>query len=92
MVLDSIETENVHDFRLFINDELMDLESEIKFLKDDKITVKITRDDLYKNSILTLVGFDPNVAIDNTYISEVSIDEPIGEEQILINFNENEEE
>ena len=91
MLLDSVETENVHDFRLFINDELMDLESEIKFLKGDNITVKITRDDLYKDSILTLIGFDPNAAIDNNYISEASIDEPISEEQILINFKENEE-
>ena len=90
MILDSIETENVYDFRLLVNDELMDIESEIRFLKGDKITVKISRDDITKNSVLTLVGFDPNVAIDNTKIAEVSLDEPISEEQILINFNEEE--
>lgn len=88
MVLDSIETENVHDFRLFVNGELMDMDNEIKFLKGDEITIKISRDDLYKDSILTLVGFDPNVVIDNNEMFETSLDEPIGEEQILINFNE----
>lgn len=92
MVLDSVETTNVYDFRLIVNGETMDLDSDIKFLSGDEITVKISRDDLHKNSELTLVGYDPNMVFDKTKIAESSLDEPIDEEHIIINFNENEEE
>lgn len=87
MVLDSVETTNVYDFRLIVNGEVMDLDSDIKFLSGDEITVKISRDDLHKNSELTLVGYDPNMAFDKTKIAESSLDEPIDEENILINYD-----
>ena len=88
IILDSVETSNVYDFRLIINGEAMDLENEIKILSGDEITVKITRDDLHKKSELVLVGYDPNVVFDNTKIAESSLDEPIDEEDILINYDD----
>ena len=91
MVLTSVETENVHDFRIIVNDEAMDLDNEIKFYKDDEITVRITRDDLEKESKLTLIGYDPYVAFDDRIIPESALDEPIDEEHILINYKEEEE-
>jgi hypothetical protein len=91
MVLESVETENVYDFKLLVNEEVMNLDNEIRFLNGDKITVRISRDDLHKNSKLTLIGYDPNVAFDKTNISETVLDEPIDEEDIMINFNEEEE-
>ena len=69
MVLETVETSNVYDFKLLVNDELMDLDSDVKFYKDDKITVKITRDDLHAESELYLIGYDPNVAFDKTNIA-----------------------
>lgn len=87
MVLDSVETKNVYDFRLLVNDEVMNLENEIKFFNGDKIKVRISRDDVEKTSEVILVGYDPNIAIDSV-LPEVSIDEPIDEEHILINPNE----
>lgn len=89
MVLETVETSNVYDFKLLVNDELMDLDSDVKFYKDDKITVRITRDDLHAESELYLIGYDPNVAFDKTNIAESSLDEPIDEEDIMINYDEN---
>jgi hypothetical protein len=88
MILTSIETENVHDFRVIANDEALDLECELKFYKDDEITVRITRDDLFKTSKVTLIGYDPYVAFDSRNIPESALDEPKDEEHILINFKE----
>lgn len=89
MVLETIETSNVYDFKLLVNDELMNLDSDVKFYKDDKITVRITRDDLHAESELYLIGYDPNVTFDKTNIAESSLDEPIDEEDIMINYDEN---
>lgn len=90
MVLTSVETENIFDFQIIVNEETLNLENEIKFYKDDEITVRITRDDLYKESKLTLIGYDPYVAFDDRIIPESALDEPKDEEHILINFKEEE--
>ena len=88
MVLTSVETTNVYDFRLIVNGEVMNLDNEIKFLDGDEITVKITRDDEYAESELILIGYDPNVVFDNDFIPESSLDEKPDEEHIMINYNE----
>lgn len=89
MILETVETSNVRDFELIVNGEVMDLNSDVKFYKDDEITVKITRDNGYVKSELYLIGYDPNVAFDKTDIAESSLDEPIDEEDIMINYDEN---
>jgi hypothetical protein len=88
MVLESIETENVHDFKLFINGEEMDFETDIKFINGDEIMVKITRDDEFAESGVTLIGYDPEVKFDTQNLPESSLDEPVEEEDILINPKE----
>lgn len=88
MVLTSVETSNVYDFRLIVNGEVMNLDNEIKFFDGDEITVKITRDDEYAESELVLVGYDPNVVFDNDFVPESALDEPADEEHILINYDE----
>jgi hypothetical protein len=92
MVLESVETKNVYDIRLLVNGELMDFDSDIKFLNGDKITVRITQDDVESASEVTLVGYDPEVAVDTMNIAESSLDEEIGEEDILINPAEDNEQ
>lgn len=84
MKLTSIETENIYDFRIFVNDEQINLERDVFFYPNDKITVKISREDLHKPSTLTLVGLDKNEAINICENAEVSIDEPYKEEDIII--------
>jgi len=88
MVLSSVETSNVYDFKLFVNDELMNFDNDIKFLNGDVIKVKISRDDLESASEVVLVGYDPEVAFDSQALNETSLDEPIDEEHILVNPKE----
>lgn len=88
MVLTSVETENVYDFRLIVNDEVMGLDNDIKFLDGDKIKVKISQDNPYEKSEVDLVGYDPNTAFDSTYVAESALDEPIDEEHILVNIED----
>lgn len=88
MVLESVETKNVFDFKLLINDELTNFENDVKFLKDDNIKVRISRDEMDKPSEVTLIGYDPNTVIDTHQTYETTLDEPIDEEHILINPNE----
>jgi hypothetical protein len=87
MVLESVETKNVYDFKVLVNDEVMNLDNEIKFFDGDKIKVRISRKDLEKSSEVTLVGYDPNVAIDREGVYETVLDEPIDEEHIIIEPN-----
>jgi hypothetical protein len=86
MVLTTIETNNVYDFKVIVNGELMNLDNDIRFYESDEITVRITRDNVEESSELYLVGYDPNVAIDKENITESSLDEPSDEEDIMINY------
>jgi hypothetical protein len=92
MALDSVETENVYDFKILVNGELMNLDNEVKFLKDDEITVRITREDEFGESVVTLVGYDPETKFDKKNAPETSLDEPFYEEQILVNPAEGDSE
>jgi hypothetical protein len=88
MIVDHLEVDNVYDFRIIVNGEAIDIESKYRFQKDDEITVKITREDLEAESELTIVGYDPETAVDREYIAESSLDDKPEEEHILINPKE----
>ena len=88
MILESVETKNVFDFKLLINDELVNFENDVKFLNGDNIKVRISRDEMEKSSEVTLIGYDPNTVIDTQQTYETTLDEPIDEEHILVNPSE----
>jgi hypothetical protein len=88
MILESVETKNVFDFKLLINDELVNFENDVKFLNGDNIKVRISRDEMEKSSEITLIGYDPNTVIDTQQTYETTLDEPIDEEHILVNPSE----
>ena len=88
MVLQTVETNNVYDFRLLVNGEVMDFESNVRFYPEDEITVRISRDNVEEKSELFLIGYDPNIAIDRENIAESSLDEQSDEEDIMINYEE----
>ena len=88
MVLETIETSNVYDFKILVNQELVNLENEVKFFDGDKIMVRISRNDLESASEVVLVGYDPNTVFDSEAINETSLDEPIDEEHIIIGQDE----
>ena len=67
------------------NGETMSLDGmEVKFYKGDKISVEITRDDLYQDSKVILHGYDPDSVIDSKYDAESPLDEIPDEEIILV--------
>ena len=88
IVIETVETTNVHDFRIFINDELMNLDNEITILDGDRVLVKISREDIHGTSEFILVGYDPDSVIDSEFIAETSLDEPFDEEHILVDPGE----
>jgi hypothetical protein len=84
IVVETFETRNVHDFRIFINDELMDVDNEITILKGDKVLVRISREDLHGDSEFTIVGYDPDSVVDTKANAETSLDEEPDEEDIFV--------
>jgi hypothetical protein len=92
MVLEEIEVKNVGDLKLFVNGEEMSFDNDVKFFAGDEINVEIQRENAYITSEVTLIGYDPDVVIDADNIPESSLDELPSEEQILINFEEEEEQ
>ena len=66
----------------------MSIDNDVKFINGDEITVRISREIIENASELVLVGYDPNEVVDSSIVGEVSIDEPIGEEHILVNPND----
>jgi hypothetical protein len=69
----------------------MNLDNGVNFLKDDEITVRITREDEFAASVLTLVGYDPHTKFDKLDNPESSLDEPYYSEEIIIDPSEGEE-
>ena len=86
MVVTSIETNNVFDFRLFINGEVIHVEDvdEVKFEKGDKIKVKISRKDEFKDSQFVIVGYDPDIVFDKRINPESELDVIPDTENIVI--------
>ena len=69
----------------------MNLDNGITFLKDDEIMVRITREDEFATSVLTLVGYDPHTKFDRLDMPETSLDEPYYSEEIIVDPSDEEE-
>lgn len=82
--LDTIQTENVYDFILKINNDLIDFESEeeIKVFSGDKIELEMERDDAFKDSSITIIGISDE-RIDMRE-KECILDEIPSEEEIIV--------
>lgn len=86
IIIEDIELTNVYDFVICANDEKVDLEMDEPRLYDgDNVYVMIERDDLMKDAVMVIRGYDPNSILDSTYNPESSLDEAITEEEIIIN-------
>lgn len=82
--LSRIELSNIYDFRFFLNDELIDLSNidTLDILNGDTIKILITKDEINKNSVFTIIGYDKNIILDSLNNPESSLDEDITEEII----------
>lgn len=85
MVIERVETENVYDFKVFVNDEKQSFEEDaVNIYEGDEITVKMTREDDYDISTVILVGYDPNDAYDRLENPESALDEKPNETDIFV--------
>lgn len=85
MIIEQIETDNVYDFLMWINEEKQTFEGETKIYDGDVIKIKISRDDYLKDSIMIFSGYDPNVILSKDNNPESSLDDEIGAEEIIFN-------
>lgn len=89
VVLTSMKGRNAAACNVAVNGEKMDFP--INLASGDTVTLNVIRKDEFNDSIVTLVGYDPNVAISNDEIAETSLDEPYDEEDIYVNYDDGEE-
>ena len=86
MVVENIKLHNVCDgedsFILKINEEIVDLDSEIVFEVGDVITIEIDKENIREDAWVELIGFDPSVVVDYEYEAESPLDE-IPTEEII---------
>lgn len=87
VVIEEIDTENIKSLTIVINGNVVELDDAITLPNKANVTISIERDDLYKGSSLIMTGYDPNTVFDKEP-SEVSMDEPVDEEHIFINYEE----
>lgn len=81
--VEQIETDNIYDFIMWINEEKQDFELfETNIIDGDVIKIKISRDDDLKESKIKIIGHDKNVILNKNYNPESSMDEYITEENI----------
>lgn len=81
VIIETVETENVYDFKLIINCEEMNLDNDVTIYPGDEVTVKITKNDLYKASKVTFSGYDPNSKLPKDYNPESQLDDNIVDEE-----------
>ena len=74
-ILRNVETYNIYDFLIFLNDEKQDLTNEVKIYKEDKFLIKISKDNILNDSKIVIIGFDPNVVYDAEFNPESALDE-----------------
>lgn len=79
-----ITTDNVFDFILKINGERADFSNTIHLYDGDEITVKLSRDDVEKDSVVTIMGLDPHNVYDDRYDPESTLDDIAQEENIEV--------
>ena len=86
MVIRKIETTNVYDFIICLNDEIQDLENgDIRIYNGDNVKISASKNVYDEDAKVTLIGFDPNIVLDDRYNPESSLDEDISEEIIDVN-------
>lgn len=75
-VVESIELDNIHDFKLFVNGEEETFERSLtKLYKNDEIHVEVLHDKIDKDMVMTMRGYDPNTLVEIEPTNESSLDD-----------------
>ena len=95
VIIESIKLHNVCDgedsFIIKINEEIVDLESEIIFEVGDVITIEIDKENIREDAWVELIGFDQNTIVDYEYDAESPLDEITTSEVIDIENDDKED-
>lgn len=75
MIITDIETTNIYDFILYVNEEKQNLNNSIQLYEGDIIKIKSSPNELFENMILIIKGYNPNIIYDSSYNPESSLDE-----------------
>ena len=65
VVIKKIETDNIHDFELYLNNEKQNLENDIQIYHEDEVKIIIEKKKMYEDSKLIITGFDPNIILND---------------------------
>lgn len=84
VVIQEIQLENVYDFVVTANKEKMEFSGDTTFYAGDEIGVCITKEEEGVPSVVTFVGYDPNVVFDDRDNPESSLDEIPDEEVVEV--------
>lgn len=84
--LSTIEITNIYSFLIIVNDEIIDYNNlpELSFYNGDIIKIKIEKDELDKESSLSIIGYDKSVILDKFENNESSLDDSVDTEIINI--------
>jgi hypothetical protein len=65
VVIKKIETDNIYDFELYLNNEKQNLENDIQIYHEDEVKIIIEKKKMYEDSKLIITGFDPNIILND---------------------------
>jgi hypothetical protein len=82
--IDTIETRNIYDFVVRINDKVETFEDEVTLKVGDEVSIDITKKDDYGDARIVIKGTDPDTVIDTRIEFESALDEPPTEEDIYV--------
>ena len=83
--IESFSETNIRSFRVFVNDTMYYTEKGFKLKNGDNVKIKINRFDMSDKSELVFKGYNPNEVYDSEIVPENVSDEPVKEENIVIN-------
>ena len=84
MEVEKVETENVADLRVFVNDSHTYVAKGFKLHENDSVKVVVQQADLEKPSILRFVGYDPNSSYVKGLTPEFADQQPTVGEHIVV--------
>ena len=84
MEVEKVETENVADLRVFVNDSHTYVAKGFKLHENDSVKVVVQQADLEKPSIVRFVGYDPNSSYVKGLTPEFADQQPTVGEHIVV--------
>lgn len=82
--VNSFETENARDVRLFINDMSYYIDKGFQLKKGDSVKVKIRKNSDFEDSVVRFIGIDPNYTFVGNELPESVKDTPDKLEEIFV--------